>query len=66
MAKMEGTIEVNITAGARLIADAIDRARRDTIQRRNAAKGEVTEAYYEGMRVGLAEMQAFAEKVTAI
>lgn len=51
---------------ARLIADAIDRARRDTIQRRNAAKGELTEAYYEGMRVGLAEMQAFAEKVTAI
>lgn len=66
MAKLEGSIEVNLTAGARFIAEAIDRARRDTIQRRNAAKGEVTEAYYEGMRVGLAEMQAFAEKVAAI
>lgn len=51
---------------ARLIADAIDRARRDAVQRRNAAKGEVTEAYYEGMRVGLAGMQTFAEKVDTI
>ena len=51
---------------ARLIAEAIDRARREAVQRRNAAKGEATEAYYEGMRVGLAEMQAFAEKVKAI
>lgn len=51
---------------ARLIADAIDRARRDAVQRRNAAKGEVTEAYYEGARAALAEIQAFAEKVQAI
>lgn len=51
---------------ARLIADAIDRARRDAVQRRNAARGESSEMYYEGMRAGLAEMQAFAEKVEAI
>lgn len=51
---------------ARLIAEAIDRARRDIIQRRNAAKGEVTEAYYEGGRAALAEIQAFADKVQEI
>lgn len=51
---------------ARLIAEAIDRARRDAVQRRNASGGNMMEIYYEGMRVGLAEVQAFAEKVEAI
>lgn len=51
---------------AKMIVESIDRARRAAVQRRNAAKGEMTESYYEGMRVGLAEMQAFAEKVEAI
>lgn len=51
---------------ARLIAEAIDRARRDAVQRRNANSGNMMEAYYEGARQALAEMQAFAEKVAAI
>lgn len=63
---MADTVNKDTVNKARLIAEAIDRARREAVQRRNAAKGEVTEAYYEGMRVGLAEMQAFAEKVEAI
>lgn len=63
---MADTMNKDTVNKARLIAEAIDRARRDAVQRRNAAKGEMTESYYEGMRVGLAEMQAFAEKVEAI
>lgn len=51
---------------AQMIVEAIDRSRRDAVQRRNVAKGEATEAYYEGMRVALAEAQSFAEKVQAI
>lgn len=51
---------------ARLIADAIDRARRDAVQRRNANSGNMMETYYEGARQALAEMQAFAEKVDEI
>lgn len=51
---------------ARLIADAIDRARRDAVQRRNASSGNMMEVYYEGQRTALAEIQAFAEKVEQI
>lgn len=51
---------------ARLIADAIDRARQDAVQRRNAARSAEGEAYYEGQRVALAEIQSFAEKVQSI
>jgi hypothetical protein len=53
------------TSKAQLIADAIDRARREAVQRRNANSGNIMEAYYEGMRAALAEVQAFAEKVEA-
>ena len=65
MAKMEGSINVNVVDGARLIASALDRARRNAVQRRNSARSAEGEAYYEGMRTGLAEMQALAEKVIA-
>jgi len=51
---------------ARMIADAIDRARRDAVQRRNANSGNMMEPYYEGARQALAEIQAFAEKVEGI
>jgi hypothetical protein len=49
-----------------MIIDAIDRHRRDAVQRRNAAKGEVTEAYYEGARQALADIQAYANEVAKI
>lgn len=48
---------------SKMIVDQIDRARRDVVQRRNAAKGEVSEMYYEGAMQALAGVQAFAERV---
>lgn len=47
----------------KMIVDQIDRARREAVQRRNAAKGEVSEMYYEGAIQALAGVQAFAETV---
>lgn len=49
-----------------LVIDAIDRTRRELVSRRNAARGETLEAYYEGGRSALAEIQAFAERVGKI
>lgn len=47
----------------KMIVDKIDRARRDAVQRRNAAKGEMSEMYYEGAVQALAGVQSFAETV---
>lgn len=47
----------------KMIVDKIDRARRDAVQRRNEAKGEVSEMYYEGAVQALAGVQSFAETV---
>lgn len=46
-----------------MIVDQIDRARREVVQRRNAAKGEVSGMYYEGAMQALAGVQSFAETV---
>lgn len=51
---------------ARLIAEAIDRARRDAVQEKAKCQNATSLMYFEGKRAALAEMQAFAEKVASI
>jgi hypothetical protein len=47
----------------KMIVDQIDRARREAVQRRNAAKSAESEMYYEGAMQALAGVQSFAETV---
>jgi len=51
---------------SKMIVDQIDRERRDVVQRRNAAKGEISEMYYEGAIQALAGVQSFAERVQGL
>lgn len=51
---------------AQLIVDAIDRARRDAVQEKTKCQNATALMYFEGKRAALAEMQAFAERVTSI
>lgn len=57
-------LRVNVVADKpKMIVEAIDRQRRELVQRRNAARGEISEMYYEGAVQALASVQAFAEQV---
>lgn len=63
MAPLDKTVTVD---KARMIADAIDRARRDVIQEKARCQNATALMYYEGKRTALAEIQAFVEKVAAL
>jgi hypothetical protein len=56
-----------IMDNSKTIRDLIDRKRRDLINGAlKNAKGEVSEMYYEGMRVAFAECQKLAESFVSV
>lgn len=64
MTEQISKLRVNVIADKpKMIVEAIDRQRRELVQRRNAARGEISEMYYEGAVQALASVQAFAEQV---